>query len=84
MSTYTDLTARFAAARETAVEAASVPTPRRGLLRTIATWFATRAARRRLLRCYDLDPRLAADIGLTHTDIELERASPLWRPLHRR
>jgi uncharacterized protein YjiS (DUF1127 family) len=84
MSNYTDLIKRYTEAREAAIETSSVPAPRRSLWRTIALWFETWRARRRLLSCYDLDPRLAADIGLTHTDLQMERASPMWRPLRRR
>jgi uncharacterized protein YjiS (DUF1127 family) len=84
MSSYSDVIKRYVEAREAAIATSSVPAPRRGLPRTIAAWLETRAARRRLLSCYDLDPRLAADIGLTHIDIEFERTSPMWRPLRRR
>lgn len=53
----------------------------RGLL---AAWRSNWTARRRLLRCYALDPRFARDIGLTDTDIEVERHTPFWKTLRPR
>lgn len=55
------------------------------LLEAFATrleaWRRTREARRRLLHFCALDPRLARDIGLTATDIAVERRAPFWVPV---
>lgn len=48
---------------------------------TLGAWHRNREARRRLLRSYALDPRLARDIGLTATDITVERRTPFWVPV---
>jgi uncharacterized protein YjiS (DUF1127 family) len=50
----------------------------------LSAWRLNWSARRRLLRCYALDPRFARDIGLTETDIEVERHSPFWKALRPR
>jgi len=47
-------------------------------------WRETSVARRRLLRCAERDPRLAADIGLTPGDLAVERRLPFWVPVRRR
>lgn len=60
---------------------AAEPPSWRALLRR---WLETRAARRRLLRHVELDPRLAADIGLTPGDLAVERRLPFWVPVRRR
>lgn len=60
------------------------PSPSPSWRRRLAQWLETRAARRRLLRYAELDPRLAADIGLTPGDLAVERLLPFWVPVRRR
>jgi len=58
--------------------------PRRtwpGLLRI---WLANARARRQLLHCQELDPRLARDIGLSKSDLARESTAPFWVPVRRR
>ena len=50
----------------------------------LEAWRRNREARRRLLHFYALDPRLARDIGLTATDITVERRAPFWVPVRAR
>src|SRR5215467_1312297 len=44
----------------------------------LSRWIQNWTARWRLLRCDEIDPRFAKDVGLTFTDIEIERRSPFW------
>ena len=58
--------------------------PRRSWLGLLRTWLANARARRQLLRCQELDPRLARDIGLSESDLLRESTAPFWKPVRRR
>jgi hypothetical protein len=72
--------------RSHAISAIAPPTPGvSALARAIASardWLRAsqrdRTDRLHLLRCLDLDPRFARDIGLTHTEIATRAQRPSW------
>jgi uncharacterized protein YjiS (DUF1127 family) len=71
----------------TCIDAAPVSVsvaPRRTWLGLLRTWLANARARRQLLHCQELDPRLARDIGLSKSDLARESTAPFWVPVRRR
>jgi uncharacterized protein YjiS (DUF1127 family) len=58
--------------------------PRRRWAGLLRDWLANARARRQLLRCQDLDPRLARDIGLSESDLLRESTARFWQPVQRR
>ena len=58
--------------------------PRRSWLDRARQWLANARARRKLVRCHELDPRLARDIGLSRSDLLRESMAPFWEPVRRR
>ena len=61
---------------ETPAPAGDAPSSR--LLSTVAGWLENQKARCTLFRSAALDPRFAADIGLTPDEIEWECSAPFW------
>lgn len=57
-----------------------------GWHRLLRSWLENHRARRRLGACAALDPRFAADIGLTPDELAIECRALFWTPLprHRR
>jgi uncharacterized protein YjiS (DUF1127 family) len=58
--------------------------PRRSWLGRLRQWLANARARRELLRCHEIDARLARDIGLSESDLLRECYARFWEEVRRR
>ena len=72
MPTITPLSLPHRPALQRSLALAGAASRFRALLALLRTWRDNRADRHRLQDCLRLDPRLAKDIGLTPSDIEME------------